>query len=65
MSKQDWSEGDESLEEILKEKKGAINQAHQTFNTARYYSILLESIQEALQDKYQKDKAPRTRSKPY
>ena len=55
MNKQEWAERNADLEEILKEKKETIEQVHQEQNTDRYYSILLESIGKALEDKYQKN----------
>ena len=58
-------ERNEKLKEILKGKKEAIDLAHQTRDTERYYSILVESIEETLQDKYRKNKAPRTKKKRY
>ena len=65
LSRSDWAERNEHLNQILKDKKEVLGQAHQQKNTDRYYSILLEAIQEALADDYRKTKAPRERRRPY
>ena len=65
LTKSEWADRNEHLEQILKGKTDALAQAHKLGNTDRYYTILLESMQEALADYFWKTKAPRERKRPY
>ena len=65
MKKSEWVERNDVLDKKLKEKEDAISDAHQIQNANRHYTILIESIQELMKDKYQKIEAPKTQNKPY
>ena len=65
ITKEEWMERDEALAAKLKENQQTLETAHRSQHTERYYSILIEAVQEILADKYRKIKAPKLKQKPY